>query len=340
MTLLDARQLLLVLTCAAVNGRDDWHPPHRLGLRPRVDLKNPSLDEDDPHNLLDLQTPTKQIYHNHLDPLYVGTYPSRLYSFDDVEFNRRCLPCPEDVKIVAKRKSLTAAFTPPEISSSSCPDLSGGNVVVHINRGPIQGEQLGPGLYHIFITIIHYGTSAPHRAAQCHYTYEVIVNRCSPHNLADGRIKAVCSHENAWGSNCTFTCPSGYLRQGFARTRCKNDLSWSHGVPRCRLKRRGPCKLTAFGGVFECTNGEDLELNEYVSSGTVCRLRCEAGSYIPRRQKHLANIRCFRGRWNSTADPVCIPKPTAPKEITRKVNKPRYGYTKRKYRKAGSTLRP
>ncbi|KAF6215840.1 hypothetical protein GE061_000175 [Apolygus lucorum] len=300
-----------------------------MDLEPRVVLRKPSLGEV-PSHLLDLNSPQKPIFHNYLDPPYVGRYPSEQFLFDDLEFNRRCLPCPGDVKIVAKRKSLTSAFSPPEISSN-CPNVPGGSVVVHINSGPVQGEQLGPGLYHIFITMIHYGSSPPLRAAQCNYTYEVIVNRCSPLNIADKRVKVICTFENAWGSNCTFSCPSGYQRRGPAKTKCRNDLSWSHAVPRCRLKRKGPCKLTAFDGSFECTNGEDLETNDYVSSGTVCRLKCEEGSYIPRRQRNLANIKCFKGRWNSTADPMCVPIPrfAPPKTIARRVNKPRYAYTRK-----------
>ncbi|KAF6215752.1 hypothetical protein GE061_000085 [Apolygus lucorum] len=75
-----ARHLLLLLACSAADGRDYWRHSHRMDLGPPVVLMKPSLREV-PSHLLDLNSPQKPIFHNYLDPPYVGRYPSEQFLY-------------------------------------------------------------------------------------------------------------------------------------------------------------------------------------------------------------------------------------------------------------------
>ncbi|XP_038054961.1 sushi, von Willebrand factor type A, EGF and pentraxin domain-containing protein 1-like [Patiria miniata] len=67
----------------------------------------------------------------------------------------------------------------------------------------------------------------------CTFKVIVKVRRCGTYlQLTQGEVS--CSHQNLYGSQCTFRCTSGYTISGLSRRTCGSNGRWSGTAPRCR----------------------------------------------------------------------------------------------------------
>uniref|UniRef100_H2ZPN8 Sushi domain-containing protein n=1 Tax=Ciona savignyi TaxID=51511 RepID=H2ZPN8_CIOSA len=90
---------------------------------------------------------------------------------------------------------------------------------------------------------------------------------CEPRLMVPNNGRKTCSKANYAGSQCNFTCNTGYRMEGSSHSMCQDDQTWSHSAPECRPILCFPPHVAPTNGAIRCTNENVL--------GSKCRFMCD-----------------------------------------------------------------
>ncbi|XP_071484069.1 uncharacterized protein [Diadema antillarum] len=113
----------------------------------------------------------------------------------------------------------------------SATDNSVATVDVNRVKGPPPGTELDPGIY----TIRYRAKDGEENVAECAFTRIVQLIQCSPLPIRPG-LETYCSASTYRGSQCTFSCSTGFRLEGHNSTTCeKRNIrgEWTHQPPQC-----------------------------------------------------------------------------------------------------------
>eukprot|EP00057_Strongylocentrotus_purpuratus_P005129 XP_003730284.1 PREDICTED: sushi, von Willebrand factor type A, EGF and pentraxin domain-containing protein 1 [Strongylocentrotus purpuratus] len=147
-------------------------------------------------------------------------------------------------------------------------DNSGDVVSLVRDQGPAPGSTFGVGNQFILYKV----TDSAGNEAVCSFSVTVKVVYC-PAQAADPPLQISCPQSNIRGSECTFSCSTGYILQGRQNLQCMMVDStgvWSSDTPSCQILQCEDLSLENGGMTGDCSR-------DYGSS---CHFECDAGYEI------------------------------------------------------------
>ncbi|XP_041371080.1 sushi, von Willebrand factor type A, EGF and pentraxin domain-containing protein 1-like [Gigantopelta aegis] len=103
-------------------------------------------------------------------------------------------------------------------------------------------------------------------------------NRCSSLMTPPFGTKTCNKKHNEYGTECKFSCNAGFLLDGYEKSKCLHNGSYTHPTPKCHRIACSALELPEHGTEFKCTNSWLF--------GSVCSLECETG-YTTVGESHI-----------------------------------------------------
>ncbi|XP_041478043.1 E-selectin-like [Lytechinus variegatus] len=174
--------------------------------------------------------------------------------------------CPVSQTVTAAPLEISAVVTWNTPSSS---DNSGESIPVIQEQGPLSGSALQEGDHMVMFT----ATDSSGNKATCTFTITVRVVYC-PEISVDLPLQVNCSDGYVRGSECTFSCSTGYILDGQETSRCLltgSDGAWDTATPTCQITQCEEPPLLENGGLKgECSR----------NFGSTCYFECNVGYEI------------------------------------------------------------
>ncbi|XP_059142336.1 sushi, von Willebrand factor type A, EGF and pentraxin domain-containing protein 1-like isoform X2 [Physella acuta] len=160
--------------------------------------------------------------------------------------------------------------------------------------GPSSGSVFTEGYYYIRYKVY----DSKYASDYCSFSFTLKVRRCSLDHLSISYGSVTCynaEERNVYGSQCYYSCDTGYRLVGSSMAECQENEYWSQSKPSCTLVVCGSPPSVSYGN-FYC--------NSY-SYGITCSLSCSYGYYGSSKITCQAN-----GYWSSAGSCRDVTPPT------------------------------
>ncbi|XP_059140117.1 uncharacterized protein LOC131928191 [Physella acuta] len=172
------------------------------------------------------------------------------------------LKCPSTITAVSKPKK-----QPVSVSWGSWTVSDNSNEFVTVSSSAVSGQ-----LFPVGQTVVSVqATDRSGNIASCAFVVYVTLNTCPAVSVPD-QAKVSCSHDNAVGSDCVFSCAEGFQLTGATALSCLETGKWENKTTSCQraLCSKPPAVLN---GEVNCPN------NTY-TFGVICPVTCYRGYQI------------------------------------------------------------
>ncbi|XP_059141737.1 uncharacterized protein LOC131929503 isoform X2 [Physella acuta] len=172
------------------------------------------------------------------------------------------LKCPSTITAVSKPKKQPVSVT---WGSWSVSDNS--NEFVTVSSSAVSGQ-----LFPVGQTVVSVqATDKSGNHATCSFLVNVTFNTCPAISVPD-QAKVNCSHDNAVGSDCVFSCTEGFQLTGATVQSCLETGKWENKTTTCQ---RALCSKPP-----AVVNGEVNCPNNTYTFGVICPVTCYKGYQI------------------------------------------------------------